>query len=216
MLKSLRRYGLHNPALENRILAVDMASTLLWWDAQAALTASGAAAANENEPQPMETDATTAEAGGDNTHDAKKALRLTPEMDEEIIDVLIRIAFSSCEVREQVRDEAGWRKLHAHCLDVLKDAARYRPPVPIKMTNFEKFLTPSLQQQQHQVQVGQPLAEASAPLITGLRILNIFFVSSSSPVLHIHKYTYSLFPSSRRRNFNLTILSCAAPLKLLP
>ena len=164
----------------------------------------------------METDATTAEAGGDNTHDAKKALRLTPEMDEEIIDVLIRIAFSSCEVREQVRDEAGWRKLHAHCLDVLKDAARYRPPVPIKMTNFEKFLTPSLQQQQHQVQVGQPLAEASAPLITGLRILNIFFVSSSSPVLHIHKYTYSLFPSSRRRNFNLTILSCAAPLKLLP
>lgn len=178
MLKHLQRMGLHNQApLENRVLAVDMAATLLWWDAQAAAESSATAPVEVDDqgPQPMETDADGSlgmkEAAG-------KPVRLTPEMDEEIINFLLRVAFVSCEVREQVRDEAGWRKLHAHCLDVLKDAARHRPPSQLKLGFFDKILQQSLQQQQQQAQPGQAVPDASPPLITGLRVLNIFLVNS--------------------------------------
>jgi hypothetical protein len=162
MLKHLQRLGLHNQALlENRVLAVDMASTLLWWDAQAAAESEEA----NDEAQPMETD--------DAEGEANKAIRLTPEMDEEIVNFLLRVAFVSCEARE-ARDEAGWRKLHAHSLDVLKDAARRRPPSQLKLGFFDKLLQQSLQQQQSQAQPGQAAVDASPQLVTGLRILNIF------------------------------------------
>jgi hypothetical protein len=168
MLKHLQRLGLHNQALlENRVLAVDMASTLLWWDAQAAAESSSSEAPENanDEAQPMDTDA--GDAG------ANKVVRLTPEMDEEIVNFLLRVAFVSCEPRE-ARDEAGWRKLHAHCLDVLKDAARRRPPAQLKLSFFDKLLQQSLQQQQSQAQPGQAAVDASPQLVTGLRILNIF------------------------------------------
>lgn len=82
-------------------------------------------------------------------------------------------SFSSCEVREN-RDEASWRKLHAHCLDVLRDAARHRPPCPIKLHFFDRLLQNNLQQQQQQLQQGQNVTDASPVLVTGLRLLNIF------------------------------------------
>ena len=174
MLKSLQRLGLHNQApLENRVLAVDMAATLLWWDAQAAAeTSTSPVTQPADEPQPMET-----EDGEPSTKEkdagASPAFLLTPEMDEEIINFLLRVAFVSCEVRDQVRDEAGWRKLHAHCLDVLKDAARYRPPSQLKLSFFEKLCSQSIAQSKSQAQAGQP-AEAPAPLVAGLRVLHIF------------------------------------------
>ena len=178
MLKHLQRMGLHNQApLENRVLAVDMAATLLWWDAQAAQEISGTPATEgEQGPQPMDMD-TGADDSPAMKDVASKPVRLTPEMDEEIINFLLRVAFVSCEVREQVRDEAGWRKLHAHCLDVLKDAARHRPPSQLKLGFFDKILQQSIQQQQQQAQPGQAVADASPPLVTGLRVLNIFLVS---------------------------------------
>jgi len=56
-------------------------------------------------------------------------------------------------------------------MDVLKDAARFRPPTPLKLGFFDKLLSNSMQQQ---------ATEASPMLVTGLRVVNIFMASFSS------------------------------------
>ena len=77
------------------------------------------------------------------------------------------------------RDENGWRKLHAHCLDVLKDAARFRPPTFLKLNFFDKLLETSMRQaNQQQPQQPHSGPEAYAVLVTGIRVINIFLVSS--------------------------------------
>lgn len=44
--------------------------------------------------------------------------RLSPTQNETLANFLVRVAFISGEARD--RDEAGWRKLHTHVLDVLR------------------------------------------------------------------------------------------------
>ena len=183
MINSLTRLGLPGQsALENRILSVDLAATLLWWDRKGAdeqaqrqapvsmeVDAEGLVAAEEGTEPPKAPNADTAEASSQET-------RLTSEMDDMIVNFLLRMAFVSCEVRD--RDETGWRKLHVHCLEVLRDAAHLRPPSALKMHYFEKFLQQNLHQQQQQAQQAQQQGhltpEASPALVTGLRIANIF------------------------------------------
>eukprot|EP00887_Chlorella_sp_A99_P004017 scaffold11.g4017.t1 len=196
MLNSLTRMGLpSNTTLENRLLAVDMAASLLKWD-QAAAREEGATGAEEagaaaaapaqqlgaapsltsGQPGAGGSPAGT-EGGGRPPAPAGSKDRLTPGMDEMIVNFLVRMAFVSCDARD--RDEAGWRKLHAHCLEVLRDAVRLRPPVALKMHYFEKFLQQNLQQQAAQAataqQTGQaPPTDPAPALMTGLRIANIF------------------------------------------
>ena len=170
MVNNLTRMGLYNQApLESRVLAIDMAATLYWWDMKAAEEE----VRSKVDDDPMELD--NSPEGPENDSREKgfsgKNVRLTAAMDESIMNFLCRMAFVSCEVRD--RDEAGWRKLHAHCLDVLRDAARHRPPSPLKFGFFDKFLQQSLQQQQQAQQSGHPVAEASAQLVTGFRVVNI-------------------------------------------
>ena len=50
--------------------------------------------------------------------------------------------------------QAGWRKLHGHVLDVLRDAARLRPPAALNLRFFEKTLAANLQHQQQQASCG--------------------------------------------------------------
>lgn len=161
--------GLYNQApLESRVLAVDMAATLYWWDMKAAEEEMHSKVGDDS----MELDNSKVQAAEDDSVEkgsSGKNARLTAVMEESIMNFLCRMAFVSSEVRD--RDEAGWRKLHAHCLDVLRDAARHRPPSPLKFGFFDKFLQQSIQQQQAQ-QSGHP-AEASAHLVTGLRVVNI-------------------------------------------
>jgi transformation/transcription domain-associated protein len=186
MITSLNRLGLPSQAtLENRILAVDLAATLYWWDRKAAEEES--AAAMDIEEGAKEPPAEPPADAADEAPPANKPGRLTASDDETIINFLLRMAFVSCEVRD--RDETGWRKLHSHCLDVLKDAARFRPPAPLKMHFFDRLLTQGMQQQmaqqQQQMQQGQVVvSEPSAHLMTGIRIANIFMVRPPCFVMH--------------------------------
>jgi hypothetical protein len=78
----------------------------------------------------------------------------------------------SCEVRD--RDETGWKKLHAHCLSTLRDAARYRKDCYFKLQFFDKLLQNSAQQQK-QSNTGKSVG-ATPVLVTGLRIVALFMV----------------------------------------
>jgi hypothetical protein len=144
LVDNLNRLGLSGQAnLENRLLAVDIAATLYWWD----------------DKSPLETEG--------------EASRLDPKRDEVVMNFLVRMAFVTCEVRD--RDEHTWRRLHMHCLDVLKDAVRRRSPIPINLTFFERLLKNSMQTQQSQAQGhSAPDTGPSAPLITGLRVVGAF------------------------------------------
>jgi len=85
MLSNLNRLGLSNQAsLESRLLAVDMASTLYWWDAKAA---ESAAVADESQPMDI------LEDKADEKSDTMTGLRLTASMEDSIINFLLRMAF---------------------------------------------------------------------------------------------------------------------------
>jgi transformation/transcription domain-associated protein len=182
ILASLNKYGLPNQStIDSRILAVDMAVTMYWWDEKAKA---------ENI------------SGG-------KATLLTKEMDTSILNFLLRMTFvryvrssrisfshltdpilqldpaisprpvspaphrtlCSCEVRD--RDETGWKKLHAHCLSTLCDAAKYRTNCSLKLQFFEKLLHNSAQQQKQQAASGKSVGP-NPVLLTGLRIFSVF------------------------------------------
>lgn len=67
MLASLNRLGLPNSSsIDNRILSVDMAVTMYWWDEKA-----------KNE----------------NLHEGQKATRLTKDMDTNILNFILRMTF---------------------------------------------------------------------------------------------------------------------------
>ena len=85
----------------------------------------------------------------------------------------------SCEVRD--RDETGWKKLHAHCLSTLRDAARYRKDCFFKLQFFDKLLQNSAQQQK-QSNTGKSVG-ATPVLVTGLRIVTLFMVRGSKTIL---------------------------------
>ena len=91
----------------------------------------------------------------------------------------------SCEVRD--RDETGWKKLHAHCLSTLRDAARYRKDCYFKLQFFDKLLQNSAQQQK-QSNTGKSVG-ATPVLVTGLRIVALFMVRGFEELrrsFHLH------------------------------
>jgi hypothetical protein len=204
IINSLNRLGLSSQAsLENRVLAVDMASTLYWWDRQAAKQQSASQA--EQGPQPMDVDgaadagAAAAPAGDADKVAVADGARLAPAMEDNVMNFLLRMAFVSCEVRD--RDESGWRKLHSHCLDVLKDAARFRPPTALKLSFFDRLLQTSIQNQQQAQQGHPPVPEASPALLTGIRVVNIFMAS--------YYRTWPWFAAARRARAHTAHPFCA-------
>ena len=94
MIGNLTRLGLPgNATLEHRMLAVDMASTLYWWDRRAASEQRVAA-------NPMEVDGIAAAARqtglvkiGGEKRDMGDSARLTVSMDDSIMNFLLRMAF---------------------------------------------------------------------------------------------------------------------------
>lgn len=85
MLNNLSRLGLANQAsLDGRVLAVDMAATLYWWDRKAAEEKVD----DGSQPADM-----VVREDNDPAADAKRQLRLTPAMDESIMNFLLRMAF---------------------------------------------------------------------------------------------------------------------------
>lgn len=103
--------------------------------------------------------------------------RLHPGSDELLVNFLLRMAFVSSGSEGRERDEAGYRRLHAHCLSVLRDAAAFRPPVALKLHYFEKVLSGSLAAQtQTAGSSGHPSSVPEAPpvLVTGLEIAHVF------------------------------------------
>ena len=91
----------------------------------------------------------------------------------------VSLLYCSCEVRD--RDETGWKKLHAHCLSTLRDAARCRRDCAFKLHFFDKLLQNSAQQQK-QSNTGKS-SGATPVLLTGLRIVTLFMVSSFDPCI---------------------------------
>lgn len=84
MLSNLNRYGLPNPSsIDNRILAVDMAVTMYWWDEKAKKE-------NEN--------------GGN-------ATLLTKEMDNNILSFLLRMTFIRYETKIDTLSSFFWSNL---------------------------------------------------------------------------------------------------------
>lgn len=108
MINSLSRLGLPSQsALENRILSVDLAATLLWWDGKAAEEQR----LRKQEQAPMDTDKPTTDkedSGAisqqpsvDTASDRENAAslevtRLTQSMDDMVVNFLLRMAFVRC------------------------------------------------------------------------------------------------------------------------
>jgi hypothetical protein len=65
--------------------------------------------------------------------------------------------------------------LHAHCLDVLKDAVRFRPPSVLKFAFFERLIQTGIQNQA-QPQGHSVVPDPAAALVTGIRIITAFMV----------------------------------------
>lgn len=74
-------------------------------------------------------------------------------------------------MRDNRDNEAAWRKLHAHCMEVIRDAVRYRPPTVLKFGFFDRLLQQSLPQQ-----ATATASDASPPLLTGLKLVNLLLV----------------------------------------
>ncbi|KAL6768445.1 hypothetical protein ACKKBF_B39155 [Auxenochlorella protothecoides x Auxenochlorella symbiontica] len=111
---------------------------------------------------------------------ARDAGRLTPGSSEVLVNFLLRMAFVSAGSEGRERDDAGFRRLHAHCLDIIRDVATFRPAVTLKLQYFEKVLTGNLQQHQQAIAnaaaagAPPPLHEAPPVLLTGLQIADIY------------------------------------------
>lgn len=147
MVDVLQHLGaLSNVSLESRQLGVDIASTLYYWEASC-----GSCRKAFDDPSENETN---------------RIGNLNKEMQEKIMAFVIRIAFISYEANN--RDEHNVRKLHAHCFDVLRDAARFMPPIALQLSFLEKMLQQSFKNQQNQNQSYS--RETSLPLMTGLRL----------------------------------------------
>ncbi|KAL4439666.1 hypothetical protein ABPG75_002667 [Micractinium tetrahymenae] len=189
MLNVITRLGLPgNSTLENRYLSVDIASTLFYWDhlaaqdaAQTAGESAGPQVKQEAEQGPpigvaalQPTTEANPAADADQASRWADASRLTPGMSEMIVNFLLRMAFVSCDPRD--RDEAGWRKLHKHCMQIIADAGQLCKPCTLKLHYFEKFLAQNLQHQAGAVQPGQAQAsqEPVAALMTGLHIADVY------------------------------------------
>ncbi|PSC74456.1 transformation transcription domain-associated -like [Micractinium conductrix] len=202
MLNVMTRLGLPgNSTLENRYLSVDVASTVFYWDhlatqetvqsggESAGQPTKGEAATAQVKPEPMEAimmvppsdsaaaqqqPATSAQPGSEAEQASRMdPSRLTPGTTEMIVNFLLRMAFVSCDPRD--RDEAGWRRLHKHCMKIIADAARLCKACTLKLHYFEKFLAQNLQHQAGAVQQGQQaMQEPVAALMTGLHIAEIY------------------------------------------
>ena len=107
IVNSLTRLGLPNQTpLENRVLAVDLASTLYWWDHRVAQEQEAAQAAQG--AQPMDIDEAGAsvvsatEAGTDNAQaasaDAAKSDggRMGATLNDSVMNFMLRMAFVRC------------------------------------------------------------------------------------------------------------------------
>ena len=203
MYKSLTVLGIPTTAtVEERLLSVDIAATLLYWDRKAEQEERKEAPADEEKEGKtssldvdaaagpgaegsMEDDEAANSAQGQNEaqdqnqqqqQTEQQPSRVNAAMDEAILNFLLRMVFMSCEVRD--RDESGWRKLHAHSLEILKDFVRYRKPVPLRFSYYDKFLQQHLGQHHQAVQLAtqeaRPLpSEPPTALVTGLRVANI-------------------------------------------
>ena len=106
IVNSLTRLGLPNQTpLENRVLAVDLASTLYWWDhrvAQEQEAAQAAQAALGAQPMDVDEAGDTTEAGTDNAQaaspDATKSDggRMGATLDDSVMNFMLRMAFVRC------------------------------------------------------------------------------------------------------------------------
>ena len=107
----------------------------------------------------------------------------------------------SCEVRD--RDETGWKKLHAHCLNALRDAARYRKDCSFRLQFFEKLFHNSHQQQKQQLAAGKSVGP-NPVLLTGLRIFTLFMEYQPTNLIECCHAQLSLMiePSIYHKNLN--------------
>lgn len=95
MLNSLTRLGLPSQsALENRILSVDLAATMLWWDQKAAEEQARNGGPSSMEVEAEKPDESKLDLISDTAHVISVgATRMTPAIDEMIVNFLLRMAF---------------------------------------------------------------------------------------------------------------------------